>query len=75
MDIIRLLLWQPALLGHSLGLINTLENFYLMLLLFGLGLKVLGGILAILLLRKMSKENNPVADDFPPSSRVDITSD
>jgi len=52
MDVIRLVLWQPALLGHSLGLMNSLENFYLMLLLFGVGIKVLGGILAILLLRK-----------------------
>jgi hypothetical protein len=40
LDIVRLLLWQRELLGHSLGLVSSLENFYLILSLFGIALKV-----------------------------------
>eukprot|EP01126_Amoeba_proteus_P049341 TRINITY_DN5767_c0_g1_i7.p1 TRINITY_DN5767_c0_g1~~TRINITY_DN5767_c0_g1_i7.p1 ORF type:complete len:152 (-),score=12.58 TRINITY_DN5767_c0_g1_i7:88-510(-) len=59
LDIVRLLLWRPALLGHTLGLMNTMENFYFVLLLCGIGLKVLGGVIAFLLFRKAIKEQEP----------------
>eukprot|EP01127_Copromyxa_protea_P022872 TRINITY_DN8425_c0_g1_i1.p1 TRINITY_DN8425_c0_g1~~TRINITY_DN8425_c0_g1_i1.p1 ORF type:complete len:137 (+),score=9.40 TRINITY_DN8425_c0_g1_i1:23-433(+) len=71
LDGVRLLLWQPELLGHSVGILGSLQSIYLVLLMFGIAIKVIGGILAFMLLRKNStKYESSEAYLKPP--RTDI---
>eukprot|EP01125_Pyxidicula_operculata_P015896 TRINITY_DN541_c0_g1_i4.p1 TRINITY_DN541_c0_g1~~TRINITY_DN541_c0_g1_i4.p1 ORF type:complete len:136 (-),score=4.35 TRINITY_DN541_c0_g1_i4:310-717(-) len=62
MDTIRLLLWEPTLLGRTLGYMNALHSYYLMLVLFGVGLKVVGGIFALFLSRKLKRTESRVSE-------------
>lgn len=54
-DLARLLLWLQYLQNHTLGYITSLGNYYIILLAFGMVLKVIGGIFAWFLWRGLSR--------------------
>jgi len=67
MDVVRLLLWQPTLLGKALGYVNALQNYYLMLVLFGIGIKLVGGAFAFFLSRKVQDNQS---SDLDPKATI-----
>jgi len=58
MDIIRIVLWHSELLLSqvSVGLLATLENYYLVILSIGICVKVIAGVFAVALIRKIMSE-------------------
>jgi len=55
-DVVRLLLWSHYLLSYTIGYINSLGVYYIMLLAFGGVLKFVGGIFAFFLVRAIREK-------------------
>jgi hypothetical protein len=54
-DAVRIVLWQPALTGSTIGVLDTLQTVYSMLLYFGIGMKIVGGIFCVFLIKQLQK--------------------
>lgn len=57
MDAVRLLLWYGYLQTKTLGFVNYLGFYYVVLCLFGLFTKLVGGVFAILLYRQIVRRS------------------
>eukprot|EP01127_Copromyxa_protea_P003886 TRINITY_DN13648_c0_g1_i2.p1 TRINITY_DN13648_c0_g1~~TRINITY_DN13648_c0_g1_i2.p1 ORF type:complete len:134 (-),score=16.95 TRINITY_DN13648_c0_g1_i2:40-441(-) len=57
-DGVRIVLWQPALTGSTMGILDTLQAVYEMLLYFGIGIKLIGGIFCVFLVRQLQRRRN-----------------